>query len=216
MAWCMQDKESSWLKIVEQIKTCTLCPLHKYRRNPVPGEGSLNAEIFFLGEAPGRREDEMGRPFVGAAGQLLNKLLEDINIKRSEVFITNVVKCRPPNNRDPKDDEIRACSVYTDSLISLIRPKVIVTLGNHAGRYIFEFLGNRRWLGISKIRGKVYEVNLRLDLRVKVIPTYHPAAALYNPQLREALESDFKLIVKALSEVRGEGRRPTLLNFIKH
>ncbi len=211
----MQDKESIWLRIVERIRTCDLCPLHKYRRNPVPGEGSLNAEILFLGEAPGRREDEMGRPFVGAAGQLLNKLLENINMKRAEVFITNVVKCRPPNNRDPKDEEIKACSIHTDSIISLVKPRVIVTLGNHAGKYIFESLGGKKWLGVSKVRGKVYEINLRLGFKVKVIPTYHPAAALYNPQLRETLENDFRLIVKALNEVRSESRRLTLLDFIK-
>ena len=211
----MQSRHEVWIRIVNDIRNCRLCPLHSYRRNPVPGEGSLDTDVVFLGEAPGRKEDETGRPFVGAAGQLLNKLISDIGLDRSKVFITNVVKCRPPNNRDPKDEEIRACSVHTNAILSLIKPKVIVTLGNHAGKYVFEFLGNRKWLGVTKARGKVYEISLRLGFNVKVIPTYHPAAALYNPQLRHNLESDFKLISKALSEVR-EGRKAmTLLDFFR-
>ncbi|HDD26161.1 MAG TPA: uracil-DNA glycosylase, partial [Acidilobales archaeon] len=118
----MQSKHEVWIRIVNDIRNCRLCPLHSYRRNPVPGEGSLDTDVVFLGEAPGRKEDETGRPFVGAAGQLLNKLISDIGLDRSKVFITNVVKCRPPNNRDPKDEEIRACSVHTNAILSLIKP----------------------------------------------------------------------------------------------
>ncbi len=209
------EKSKLWSKIRDEILNCTSCRLHSYRRNAVPGEGNLSADILFLGEAPGRREDELGRPFVGAAGKLLDTLLNDIGIKRDEVFITNVVKCRPPNNRDPKDDEIRSCSRHTIKILELVRPKVIVTLGNYAGKFVFEYLLKRKWLGISRCRGKVYELSSTELGSVMIIPTYHPAAALYNPKLRDYLEYDFKLILNTMKNLRDMKKRKSLLDFMR-
>jgi len=208
------DKEKKWHDIVKAIKECRECPLHKFRKNPVPGEGSLNAEVMLIGEAPGRREDETGRPFVGAAGKYLDELLSKAELKREEVFITNVVKCRPPNNRDPKPEEIMSCSTHTNRIIKLISPKVIVTLGNHSGRYVIEYLGGGRWYGVTRARGKVYDLVV-LGLQIKVLPTYHPAAALYNPKLKEYLEKDFirlgEVVTSINSGSRSKGR--TLLDY---
>jgi len=208
-------KKNKWSIITQEIRSCTRCILHKYRRNAVPGEGSLEAKVFFLGEAPGRKEDEEGRPFVGAAGKLLDTLLRNIGLSRNQVFITNVVKCRPPNNRDPRDDEVNACSMYTNEILSLVNPDIIVTLGNHAGKYVFAILSNRSWLGVSRHRGRIYELTVGvLNKRVKVIPTYHPAAALYNPVLRQELENDFILIRKVLDSISGKHEGKTLLDFL--
>ena len=209
------SKESMWHEIIKGIKECIRCDLHKYRKKAVPGEGSLNSRVLFLGEAPGRKEDEEGRPFVGAAGKLLDALLRNIGLSREKVFITNVVKCRPPNNRDPREDEIRACSVFTNKILSLIDPDIIVTLGNHAGKYIFAILGSRSWYGVSKHRGRVYELTLNvLGKKVRVIPTYHPAAALYNPILRRELENDFILIQKVIHSAPEKREGKTLLDFL--
>jgi len=190
--------------IADEIRACRRCPLWTHRTNAVPGEGNPNAEIMFIGEAPGRNEDLQGRPFVGAAGKLLTELLSSIGLTRDEVYITNVIKCRPPNNRDPKKEEIETCSQYLDEQIALIKPKIIVTLGRHSTRYILEKAGYKV-KSIMAIRGKVHEVVLG-DLRVKVLPTLHPAAALYNPALRSLLEKDFQLLMslakkKALGQV---------------
>ncbi len=195
--------------------------LHKSRTKPVPGEGNLNADILFMGEAPGRQEDLSGRPFVGQAGKLLEALLKSIGLKREEVFITNVVKCRPPNNRDPREDEIRACSTYTQAIIELVKPKIIVTLGNHSGRYVFSMLGGHEWRGVSRMRGRAYELELKDLGKVIVIPTYHPAAALYNPKVRPALEKDFSLITEARSNLTRTGKNvakskpKSLMDFLK-
>ncbi len=195
--------------------------LRKSRTKPVPGEGDLNADILFIGEAPGRQEDLSGRPFVGQAGKLLEALLKSIGLKREEVFITNVVKCRPPNNRDPREDEIRACSTHTQAIIELVKPKIIVTLGNHSGRYVFSMLGGREWRGVSRMRGRVYELELKDLGKVMVIPTYHPAAALYNPKIRPALERDFSLLAEARSSLARIGKNAvkskpkSLMDFLK-
>ncbi len=210
-----------WNTIVESIRNCNKCMLHKSRTKPVPGEGNLDAVILFIGEAPGRQEDLSGRPFVGQAGKLLEVLLRSIGLRREEVFITNVVKCRPPNNRDPKEEEVRACSVHTQAIIRLIKPKVIVTLGNHSGKYVFSVLGGREWMSVSRMRGRIYELELRNLGKVLVIPTYHPAAALYNPKVRPALEKDFSLIVEAqerlakIEESTAKGKPKSLLDFLR-
>jgi len=209
-------REGSWQVIVKEIEECRRCELYKHRRRAVPGEGSLNSKILFLGEAPGRKEDEEGRPFVGAAGKLLNTLLEGIGLSRDRVFITNVVKCRPPNNRDPREEEILACSTHTNKILSLIGPDVIITLGNHAGKYVISTLGNRPWHGVAKHRGKVYELFINLiNKNVKVIPTFHPAAALYNPILRQGLEEDFALIRKVIDSAFRAQEKKTILDFLK-
>lgn len=215
-----ERKKYLWNEVAEQIRSCSACPLYKGRKNAVPGEGSLNAQVMFIGEAPGRREDETGRPFVGAAGKLLDELLNRAGLERTGVFITNVVKCRPPNNRDPREEEVEACSKHTNRIIEIISPKIIVTLGNHSGKYVFEKLAGLEWHGVSRARGRVYSAKV-LGIEVRIIPTYHPAAALYNPKLKERLESDFDLVGKevgALSQPQPEnitGRKKTILDYLK-
>jgi DNA polymerase len=211
----MGSTEEAYRKLVERILTCTKCPLHRSRKKAVPGEGPLSTRIMLVGEAPGRSEDEQGRPFVGAAGSLLNQLLKEAGLDRSQVYITNVVKCRPPGNRDPSDDEISACLPYLIEQIKLIKPRVIVALGRHAGRTLFTLSG-LKWDSISKHRGKVYEVGL-LGSRVKLVVTYHPAAALYKPPLRDVLSEDFRTVVARVARdaVSSESSKPkTILDFL--
>ncbi len=188
-------------EIAEEIRKCTRCPLHLTRTNAVPGEGNPKAKIVFIGEAPGRNEDLQGRPFVGAAGKLLTELLEGIGLTRRDVFITNVVKCRPPNNRDPKPEEISACLPFLKRQLEVIDPDMIVALGRHSALTLLK-LANREERSIMKVRGKVFEVEL-FGRKRKLIPTLHPAAALYNPRLRPLLEKDFKLLEKILSGNKG-------------
>lgn len=163
-----------------EIRACTACPLHRSARQAVPGEGSAESGIFFLGEAPGYNEDVQGRPFVGAAGQLLDELLEGIGLERSKVFITNVVRHRPPENRDPLPDEVTACDVWLNRHLEILRPRVIVTLGRHA---MYKFFPGE---SISRIHGKVR----RTAEDLAIFPMYHPAAALHQPALRTALVAD--------------------------
>jgi DNA polymerase len=167
-------------EVAQEVNACTKCPLHLARRKAVPGEGPANAEIMFIGEAPGFHEDVQGRPFVGAAGQFLDELLEGIGLKREDVYITNVIKCRPPGNRDPEPEELTACAPYLDRQIQAIRPKVIVTLGRFS---MAKFIPNAK---ISQIHGQPFKVRGQL-----VVPMYHPAAALHQPSLRRVVEADF-------------------------
>ena len=185
-------------KINEEIAKCTRCRLSSYRTKPVPGEGNSCAKVMFIGEAPGRFEDLQGRPFVGAAGKLLTELLNDISLSREEVFITNVVKCRPPNNRDPREDEIKACSSFLERQIEIIDPDIIVTLGRHSTRYILGRAGYKVD-SIMRVRGREFEILLEGRKR-KVLPMLHPAAALYNPRLKNLLEEDFRKLRKMLSK----------------
>jgi len=177
-------------QVVKEILECRKCDLWKSRRNPVPGEGSLDAKIMFIGEAPGYWENVKGRPFVGAAGKLLDKLLAGIGLSREEVFIGNILKCRPPGNRDPQPEEVYACTPYLD--------RQIRTLGRYASAYIFSKAGIS-FSGISKVHGKVYHAEV-LDLDVTLIPMYHPAVALYNAKLQSALEEDFRILAVQLEE----------------
>ena len=203
------DREREYEELVREILSCRKCPLHKGRKNPVPGEGSLDARVMFVGEAPGRREDELGRPFVGMAGKLLDRLLSLAGLSRGEVYITNVVKCRPPGNRDPKPGEIAACLPYLRRQIQLVRPEIIVALGRIAGKTLFSEAG-LRWRSMAVERGKPRRVEL-YSHSVTLLPTYHPAAALYNPQLRSVLEEDFRLLARLL---RGEGGGRSLLDYL--
>jgi uracil-DNA glycosylase family 4 len=181
----------------QQIKKCPLCRLSETRKEAVPGEGSLSAEIMFIGEGPGYNEDRQGRPFVGQAGHLLNELLASVGLKREDVYITNMVKCRPPNNCDPQADEIKACVPYLDRQIELIAPKVIVALGRHSfGKF---FPGE----SISKARGKP-----RRWKDIVIYPMYHPAAALHNSSLRPALEKDFANLLPLVEQVRNASKEP--------
>ncbi len=204
-------KEEEYNKLVKEIYLCRKCPLWKNRTNPVPGEGSLDAEIMFIGEAPGFHEDKQGKPFVGQAGKLLTQLLRDIGLERSDVFITNVVKCRPPDNRDPTREEIEACSAYLDKQIEIIKPKIIVTLGRFSARYLYEKMG-RKFTSMTKERGKILEGKLDC-CDVKILTMYHPAAALYNPKLKDVMKSDFQKLKKVISESNRKPKR-TLLDFI--
>jgi len=181
-------------EIEEKVKKCTKCPLYKTRKNAVPGEGNRNAEIMFIGEAPGKNEDEQGKPFVGKAGQFLDFAMSDIGVKREDVYITNVVKCRPPKNRDPREEEIKACSPYLDEQIASIKPKILCTLGKFATSYILSSYG----FGvesISRAHGKVYTSPVAM---VKIIPMYHPAATIYNPALKEQFLRDMKVVKSAI------------------
>ena len=166
--------------IAAEVQACRACPLWKGTTQAVPGEGSGESGIFFLGEAPGFHEDQQGRPFVGAAGQLLAELLAGIGLDRSKVFITNVVRHRPPGNRDPLPDEVAACDVWLRRHLDALQPRVLVTLGRHAmGKF---FPGE----SISRIHGKP-----RVAGGVTVFPMFHPAAALRQPSLRPSLMADF-------------------------
>ena len=192
------SKEEELSKINEEIAKCTRCRLSLYRTKPVPGEGNPYAKVMFIGEAPGRFEDLQGRPFVGAAGKLLTELLNGIGLSREEVFITNVVKCRPPNNRDPREDEIKLCSSFLERQIEIIDPDIIVTLGRHSTRYILGRAGYKVD-SIMRVRGREFEILLE-GRRRKVLPMLHPAAALYNPRLKNLLEEDFRKLRKMLSK----------------
>jgi len=189
-------------KIASEIRMCVECPLAEERKNAVPGEGAIDAKVVFMGEAPGYWEDVKGSPFVGAAGKVLDGLLEWIGFARKHVFITNVVKCRPPENRDPKPMEIAKCtSLYLDRQIGLIKPRVVVTLGRHSTAYILSKAGLENVDSISKFRGRIYSI-IFLNFRLAVVPMYHPASILHNPKYREDLESDFQLLKRELRKRR--------------
>jgi DNA polymerase len=175
------------LKLHEVILRCGLCRLSESRKNAVPGEGSFDALLMLVGEAPGVNEDLLGRPFVGAAGAFLNDLLSSVGVDRSSIFITNIVKCRPPMNRPPRIDEVKACHSYLERQIALINPRIICLMGNNAIKGV---LG--KGYSIATMHGKqVQTVDRRFFL------TYHPAAALYMNELKKTMIEDFK----ALSEV---------------
>jgi len=189
------SREELMAALEERIRNCQKCPLGRLRTNAVPGAGSYKARVMFVGEAPGYWEDQKGLPFVGRAGRLLDELLEGIGLEREDVYITNIVKCRPPNNRDPTDEEIKACAPYLDRQIDIIRPRVIVPLGRHSMAYILRKFGFEP-APISKIHGKTFEAGTLFGKFV-IMPSYHPAAALYKPPLREELRKDFQKL-KAL------------------
>lgn len=193
--------------IAAEASVCTKCKLHHSRKNAVPGDGPADSDIMFIGEGPGFHENEQGLPFVGAAGKFLEELLEGNGMSRKTVFITNIVKCRPPGNRDPEAEEIEACADYLERQIKTINPKVIVTLGRFSmARYFPK-------AKISGIHGQAKNINGRL-----VVPMYHPAAALHQPSLRSVVQDDFsklpKLIAKgaANSKPMNEGEDPEQLS----
>ncbi|MFP4045842.1 MAG: type-4 uracil-DNA glycosylase [Candidatus Aenigmatarchaeota archaeon] len=187
-------------ELEEKTRECKRCKLHEDRTNAVPGEGSYEAGIMFIGEAPGRQEDLEGRPFVGRAGDILDDLLEKIGLERNEVYIANILKCRPPRNRDPKKEEIKKCTPYLDKQIQLLDPRIIVPLGNFAAKYILEKY-NFEKKSIGKVHGEVYEVS-NLKGRVTIVPQYHPAAATYDPSKKDVLEEDFKGVERKIEEIK--------------
>lgn len=186
------SKEELMEEVATEVMACRKCGLSKKRKNPVPGEGDLDADVLFIGEAPGYWEDVKGKPFVGSAGEILDEMLSKIGLSRNKVYVANILKCRPPENRDPSVSEIKDCVPYLDQQIKIIKPKIIVTLGRHSTSYILSRCG-LEGAGIAKLHGRKYEVEL-LGFKVLLIPMYHPAAVLYNPKYRSALERDFQLL----------------------
>ncbi len=182
-------------EIAEQIKVCRNCRLCEGRTNAVPGVGNPAAEVVFIGEGPGKKEDELGVPFVGAAGKFLDKMLASIGWTRDNVFITNVVKCRPPENRDPLPDEIKTCNPYLVRQLSLMKPLIIATLGRHS---LGIFLPDRR---ISDVHGQPIRTKGVSGPQV-YLPLYHPAAALYNGGLQATLMADFQKIPQLLQQLK--------------
>lgn len=186
-----EDRAAALAAIAEQVRSCTLCRLHENATNGVPGAGSPTAEIMFIGEGPGFHEDKQGLPFVGRSGDYLNYLLNLIGLKREQVFIANVVKHRPPENRDPLPDEILACKPYLDRQVEIINPLVIATLGRFS---MARYFPNGK---ITQIHGKP-----KFEDNRAYIPLFHPAAVLRNPDLRRDMEADFKRILEVLEELR--------------
>ncbi len=185
-------------QLIDEIKDCQRCRLWQKATNPVPGEGSFKARLMLIGEAPGYWEDMKGRPFVGAAGRVLTELLHQINLSRDQVFIGNIVKHRPPNNRAPRVDEVSACASYLDKQIVIINPQIIVTLGRHATKYLLS-KENIRVDRISQVRGRVFTI--KLDKQpYYVMPTFHPAALLYNARYKPEIQQDFLKIRQLLDQ----------------
>lgn len=184
------EAKDSLEQVAAEVRVCPKCELARTRTKAVPGEGNAHARVMLIGEGPGWHEDQQGRPFVGNAGKFLNELLAKAGLEREDVFITNVVKCRPPGNRDPLPDEIAACAPYLERQIALIDPEVIVTLGRFSmARW---FPGER----ISRIHGQPKREGRRL-----IVPMYHPAAALHQAALRGAIEEDFAKLPRFLAEL---------------
>lgn len=202
MAAACKVPNDSLERIAKQVIGCPLCKLAQSRKNAVPGEGRLSAKLMFIGEAPGKNEDDKGKPFVGAAGRILNEALEKAGIQRSLVFITNVVKCRPPDNRVPEDDERIACRPYLDRQISLIAPQIICILGATAYSSI---LGGK---SITANRGKIVKKNGQ-----KYFVTIHPAAAIYNRNLRSVLQNDLSKLFQEIKSME-HSHRGSLLDYV--
>ncbi len=180
-------------KIGKEIKSCQRCALAKTRTNCVPGKGNPEADLLFVGEAPGKNEDLRGEPFCGRAGEVLDQLLQVAGRMRSEIFIANILKCRPPGNRNPSPDEIKLCTPYLIRQIKVIQPKIICCLGNFSSSFIMEKLGLANKIqGVGKIHGKVFIPPKAGSL--KVIPLYHPASAIYNPGMIKVLAKDFEML----------------------
>lgn len=184
----MPASKAAQLKyIASLVKDCQKCELYKTALNPVPGDGNPEAEIVFIGEAPGQREDQQGLPFVGNSGILLTKLLATIRIDRSEVFICNILKHRPPNNRDPIEGEIRVCTPFLKAQLKIIAPKIIITLGRFSMNYFFPEQS------ISTIHGQIRNISWQ-GLPLTIIPVYHPSAGLRNGSMLATLQKDFQTI----------------------
>lgn len=185
--------EETLAQIASEVSVCTLCSLHKTRNKAVPGEGPATAEIMLIGEGPGFNENEQGRPFVGAAGNFLNELLAQAGLKRADVWIGNVVKCRPPSNRDPMPDELATCNRYLDRQIAAIDPKIIITLGRFSmGKFM-------PGVKITQVHGQMKRVGNRF-----VIAMFHPAAALHQAALKPAILADFAKLPELLTFARAE------------
>lgn len=192
------DRTEALKEVEDEVVSLSASPLYNYRKDnnysPVIGEGSHSAEIMIIGEAPGENEAKTGRPFVGRAGKLLDSLLDSIGIERKDVYITNIVKDRPPKNRDPLPEEIALYAPFLDRQIEIIRPKVVATLGRFSMQYVMSRYGLESELAsISELHGQVFDTEIGGE-KVRVVPLYHPAAAIYNQKLLETLKSDFQIL----------------------
>jgi DNA polymerase len=186
-------------EINKRILNCKQCRLWETRSHPVAGEGDIKADLMFIGEAPGYNEDKQGRPFVGRAGKILDEVLATVDLNRESVFIANILKCRPPNNRNPKQDEIVTCTHFLDDQIAIIEPKILVPMGNFACQYIFERYSLPK-CSISQVHGKVFKKNTLLGM-ITIIPLYHPAVATYNPTKIDILKEDITIVKSSLEEL---------------
>jgi len=194
-----KSKETELENLRRRVQRCRRCELWKTRRNPVFGEGPANARIMLVGLGPGRQEDLQGRPFVGAAGKFLDRLLEDAGLRRDQLYITNVMKCYLPDNR-ASEDQVKACSPYLDQQIEIIQPELIIALGNLAASYLLGKFGLKPE-SMEKMHGKVYEAST-LILTLRIVPMYHPASALRNPGLRDRLIEDWRELGARLRELK--------------
>lgn len=183
--------KTSWRELYVQLEGCTRCPLYEERTHIVIGEGNSHADVLFVGEGPGREEDLQGRPFVGPAGKLLDKMLAAIDLKREDVYIANIVKCRPPGNRNPEEAEALACLPFLRAQTALIRPKIIVCLGKVAAAYIYD-----KEIRITRDRGKWLERK-----GIWILPTYHPAALLRDESKKREAWEDFKSLKQKIKEL---------------
>ena len=187
--------EGQLQELKQEVLQCRACPLHRTRRNPVLGEGNPRAILVFVGEAPGAEEDQQGRPFVGKAGELLTRIIKAMGLEREEVYITNVLKCRPPNNRNPRPEEIRACLPFLLRQMEIIKPKLICTLGTFAAQTL---LGTQE--RITSLRGRFHQWR-----GIKVMPTFHPAFLLRNPAYKRLAWEDVKKIMAEYRRIKGQG-----------
>jgi DNA polymerase len=186
------DPETAMKKVRDDLGDCVRCKLHRYRTNIVFGTGSLHAELMFVGEAPGADEDEQGIPFVGRAGQLLTRIIESIGLRRQDVYIANVIKCRPPQNRNPEPDEVEKCSPFLFRQIDTVQPKIICALGKFAAQTLLDTS-----IPITQLRGKFFD-----KFGVKVIPTFHPSYLLRNPAAKREVWEDMKAIRRMLDQLK--------------
>lgn len=190
----MSEADEKLKELKEEVVNCEKCSLYKTRNMPVIGEGDHDANVMFIGEAPGAQEDKTGRPFCGKAGDILNDLLEGAGFEREEVYIANVLKCRPPNNRDPKQEEIEACTPYLERQIEIIEPEVVVGLGNFGTKFVLSKYNLKGKIeGISQIHGERFSAKTLFG-EIKIVPMYHPAVATYNPNMIDTLEEDFEVL----------------------
>ncbi len=181
----------------KKISGCKRCGLYATRTHTVPGEGSVDAEIMFIGEAPGKNEDLQGKPFVGRAGNIFDKLLTSVGFTRDDIYLCNILKCRPPGNREPASDEVQACVGSLDLQIKIVDPKIIATMGRYATTYIFQKF-NLPLVNISSVHGKILEAETPFGSK-KIVPLFHPAVATYDPNKIEILLKDFQ-ILKTLTQ----------------
>lgn len=183
-------------KLNKKMSACSACDLHAGCTQVVFGSGNPEAEIMFIGEAPGKKEDETGTPFIGSSGRILDKMLAEMHIKRADVYLTNICKCRPPENRDPLPEEINMCWPWLAKQIAIINPKIIITLGKYALNY---FLPSAK---ISEVHGQVIKVDIKKIGKINIFPLHHPAAARQNRKTRALFEQDFKKIPKIIQKIK--------------